>query len=132
MKPLIEMSVKYIGKSYNQFPCLVLITSFYNDLDINFPQEFEGVTLDNYLEYLKNDKEKLFEILFKFMDTLGTESNINKLNTYDFLAIEDMHKNVYIGIYLRDKMFLTSAVNKGVRVSFIGKYNKVIKARRMV
>lgn len=130
-KNLAELTSKYVGKSYTEYPCMVLIYSFYKDLDINIPNNFEDVNLDNYIDLWESDRENTFHKLLKFVNNIGKEICITKLKKYDFLIISDKNNNIYVGIYLYNNMFITSNVQVGVKISHLGKYNTIVKAIRL-
>lgn len=127
---LAELTAKYVGKPFSEYSCWELTRQFYSDLGIDFPKEFEEYTIENYFEKLHQNEQKGFNAFLRFMDTIG-EPCID-LKMYDMVAIQDINKNIYVGIYLHTNLVLVSNIHMGVRVSHLGEYNTVVKSRRLL
>jgi hypothetical protein len=134
---LSAITGRYVGKPYHKCSCLQLWDELSRELGADFPAEYEGIDLSNFMAFWEADPDTAIGKLFEFMDTIGTAvEDFSRVQTYDFLAVEqaclDGSRNVCVAVYLSAGKILISTEAVGVRVTFLGSRNRVIKARRLL
>jgi len=75
--------------------CINTIKSFYAELGVIFPEEFEGYNWVNYPAKWDDDQEKARDTLIRFLRSLGRPVGVNYCLRGDLLIIEarDMQKH---------------------------------------
>lgn len=129
--PMAKLTGDYVGKPFHKCGCMPLVYGMYTDLEIEFPTEFEDLTLENYLSKWQADKKTVIEQMVRLFESIGKPVDIDKLKKFDLLAVEE-NGNKYAAIYLGDNKAITSNINVGVRVFFLGDIHKVVLARRLI
>jgi len=77
------------------YDCLNTIKSFYTELGVILPDEFEGVTWDSYAAKWDDDPEEAREVLIRFLRSLGKPVGINYCLRGDLLIIESRNEKKY-------------------------------------
>jgi len=132
MVPLSEITSKYIGKPFSEMPCMHLMHSIYADLGFEGPKSFGELTLDNYQEHFKTNSKLTQARMLQLFKSLGQPVSVDRLKIYDLVILMQPGKVIFPGIYVGRKMVITSAIQKGVCVAHIGRFNKLIMARRLI
>lgn len=132
---LSELTGKYVGKQFNEFSCMKLMHDFCHDIGFDMPGDFDGLTLDNYMEFWERDKKEAIKKLFLFFMTLGENVfDFSKIKRFDLLIMEETNgdkKNMYPALYMGGNICMTSNINSGVKMFHIGAIHKVVLARRI-
>ncbi len=79
--------------------CLNSIATFYREMGVDFPTEFEGWTFENYGRRALGDPDKAHKAFEKFVLTLGKEIDPNYMKMGDLLLIAVKDFGVYAGIF---------------------------------
>lgn len=104
--PIARAMQKLIDSNYaidnpvRGWDCLNSLMTFYRELGVKFPEEFEGWTLENYGRRALADPEAAHEQFEKFALTLGREINPSYLIAGDLLLIKLQDDRIYAGVYL--------------------------------
>lgn len=131
-KPLSEITGKYIGKPFAEMPCMHLIYNIYADLGFEGPKSFGELTLDNYLEYFKANPKLTQARMLQLLKSLGQPVPVDKLKIYDLVVMMQPGRIIFPGMYVGKRMAITSTMRKGVAIAHIGRFNKLIMARRLI
>ena len=132
MKPLSEITGKYIGKSFIEMPCMHLMHSIYSDLGFEGPKSFGELTLDNYLEAFKENSRLTQARMLQLLKWLGQPVPLNRLKIYDLVVVMQPGRVIFPGVYVGRRMVITSAIREGVAVTRLGGFNRPIMARRLI
>jgi len=128
---LSKITGKYVGQSFEKCNCMELVYNWFSDLEIKLPDKYKDLDLYSYMDNWEKDKKGTIKTMLELFRTLGTEVNIKKIKKYDLLAVQEKG-NIYAAIAIGVNTIITSHINKGVKVSKLGKYHKVILARRLI
>lgn len=101
-----------LGNKSKGWDCLNTLDEFYRSIGKKFPEEFEGITKDNYAEAWRSGKGK--KLLKRFLLGLGRSIDQNYAVEGDLFVFEG-EKAVFPGIYL-GRGHLLMVFDKGVRV----------------
>jgi len=97
---------KLVDKSYalgdmsKGYDCLNYLVSFYSELGVEIPREFEGETLETYPQLWKTNPKKAQQIMAKLFDTFGEEISQDYMARGDLLIFEGKEFAIFPGIYL--------------------------------
>lgn len=84
------------------FDCINTIKSFYADLGIVLPEEFEGYNWSNYPAKWDDDPEEARGVLIRFLRSLGNPININYCLRGDLLIIEAKNEKKYSERFIKN------------------------------
>ena len=132
MKPLSEITGKYIGKPFIEMPCMHLMHSIYSDLGFKGPESFGELTLDNYLEAFKENSKLTQARMMQLLKWLGQPVPLDRLKIYDLVVVMQPGRVIFPGVYVGRRMVITSAIREGVAVTRLGGFNRPIMARRLI
>jgi len=132
LKPLSEITGKYIGKPFTEMPCMHLMHSIYSDLGFEGPKSFGELTLDNYLEAFKANSRLTQARMMQLLKWLGQPIPLDRLKIYDLVVIMQPGRVIFPGVYVGRRMVITSAIREGVAVTSLGGFNRPIMARRLI
>lgn len=113
----------YLGDSTGElgWDCLNTIRSFYTDLGVTLPNEFEGVTWDSYVAKWDDDPDTARDVLVRFLRSLGRPIEVNYCLRGDLLIIETRAPKSL------DKSVIQKAIDKLAK-----KFPKMVKEARKI
>ena len=100
---ITKILARYISKPYalgdidKGYDCLNLFYYFYKTIGVAFPEEFEGVTIKNYVQAWKSGNGR--NIFDRFLMTLGIPINENYMRRGDLLLFHGDQNTVFCAIY---------------------------------
>jgi len=112
--------------------CLNFIMTFYSDLGVEMPREFEDWTLENYGRRVAENPDKAHKTFERFVTTLGEEVNPAYMGRGDLLLFRVKDLGVYAGVFLGEgKVFMM--FDKGGRVCPLAVFRSfVVSVRRLI
>lgn len=130
---LTAVTRRYLGRSFAEMPCLELVVRIYrDDLGLAFPEEFAGVTREDYLAQWRRRRRGMESLLLRFARTIGAPVEVGRPRRWDLLVLMGATRSVYPAVYTGRGYFLTSTLREGVVVCPIDRRNRPLMARRMI
>jgi hypothetical protein len=134
--PAISMAAvtgRYLGKSFAELPCLELVCRIYrDDLGVEFPEAFEGVTRDDFLERWRQERKGLESLMLRFFRTLGQPADPRRPKRWDLLACMGRGGAIFPAVYVGRRHCITSTLREGVVIGPISAACDPIMARRLI
>lgn len=102
---IAEAMQKFVDSQYavddpsKGWDCLNSLATFYRELGVVFPDQFEEWTWDNYGKKAIEDPKEAHKAFERFAMTLGEEVNPNYMQKGDLLLVELKTEKEYFGIY---------------------------------
>ena len=128
---LSELTGKFVGKPWSMYSCIGLMHDFYTEIDIDVPDEYKGVKLEEAIDYWKKaPREALLDMVGLFR-TLGKDGNPKDLKQFDLLVLK-RYRAIYPAIYLYGGRYITSTLKEGVAVGMLGADIKVLLVRSLI
>ncbi len=90
----------FLGDPQKGLDCLNSILIYYESLGYKFPDEFEGVTRENYAEKWRKDEEKTRGTLGRFLMSLGRPIEKGFFQRDDLLLFRAKEIPIFGQIYL--------------------------------
>ena len=120
---LAEITKKYVGAPYKLgsfdpkegLDCLSLVLNFTRDLSGEVPEEFDGVTIDDYPKLWKEEPIKAKKKFVGFLASTFKEIDRRRSLPGDIIVCTDNNGKFVIGINAGNGQFLTVVENEGVR-----------------
>ncbi len=112
--------------------CLNSIATFYRELDVKFPDEFEDWNFNNYGKKALENPTVAHKTFERFVQTLGREIDPNYMQVGDLILIAVKEFGTYAGIFLGNgnAFFM---FDKGGRVVPYSMFKPVLKSvRRLI
>lgn len=111
---LASLTSKWMGTPYEEYgnepkkgcDCLSFILNILEEYGYNIPDDFEGLTKDNYMDAWYKNKDKTIKKLHRFLLSVTTKKEPNKMRSGDIILAK--HKKV------DEKMFIMYAGNSKV------------------
>ena len=139
MKAFADVTAKYISQPWRKYPCMRLVYHVYRDLDIDVPDNFEDLTIYNYLSKFRVDPYGVQIQMLKCVRSLGKPSTPATPKLADLLVVsQDLTKGRCIkpgflsAIYVGRNSAVASFLRCGVMQFELDKYNRAIVARTMI
>lgn len=109
---------KYVGAPYNlgNMDCLKLVNSVGRELGADIPNEYGGVTEDNYGEFWVNSPDKAKLTFISYVSSLGDHVDIPYLFPPDLVLFRDGDEELGVGIYVGNGLILSAFVGEEVRL----------------
>lgn len=135
---IANIMVKFVDSKYAVdnpqlgWDCLNFTLTFYEDLGVEMPHEFEGWTTENYGIRVKEDPDKAHKMFEKFVTTLGEEINPAYMSRGDLLLFRVKDFGVYAGVFLGNgNAFMM--FDKGGRVVPLQDFRPfIVECRRLI
>jgi len=118
---LSKLTAKYVGTPYKLggqtiaegLDCLSLMLNIGRDLKIPLPEEFEGITRENYGDYWLTYPDKAKLRFSRFVSTLGESVPIEKAFAGDFLVFTYKDGPIMIGLHAGQDLLLSAFADIG-------------------
>jgi hypothetical protein len=124
---------RYLGKSFAELPCLELVCRIYrDDLGVEFPEAFEGVTRDDFLERWRQERRGLESLMLRFFQTVGKPADSRRPRRWDLLACMGRTRAVFPAVCTGRGQAIASTIKEGVVIIPLTKINRPIMARRLI
>jgi hypothetical protein len=114
------------------YDCLNSLLSFYEDLGIEMPHQFEDWSLDNYGKRAVRDPIEAHKTFERFVQTLGEEMPVGQMIRGDLLLFKVKDLGTYAGISLGNgNAFII--FDKGGRVCPLNVFRTfIVQVRRLL
>ena len=139
MKKFAEITAKYIGKPFSEYSCMGFLHAIYSDLGVEVPDEWEGLTLDNYMDFFESNPLLIQSKLMRLCRKLGKDSRKDIPRIGDLLVVaQDKRKigiktpGLFPAIYGGKNTAIASFVRSGVCAFQLDANHRPVVARRMV
>jgi len=141
MTSLARITAKYVGAPYKLggksktegFDCLSLIVALARDFKKEMVQDFKGIKMDqdlkrmietDYVEVWISDRDKVKQLMFDFVSSLGDPIPPSKAFVGDLLILESKRlKEITIGIHAGGDLILSAFTNAGVKLAKMSLFN---------
>jgi len=130
---LAAVTGRYLGQPFEALPCLELVCRIYRDnLGVDFPEEFQGVTRDDFLARWKSNRRGLESLMLRFFRSLGRPVDVRRPRRWDLLACLGRTRAVFPAVCTGRGQAITSTIKEGVVIVSLTKINRPIMARRLI
>jgi len=120
---------KYVGVPYALggsgslgMDCLMLINTIGRELGARIPDEFKGVSEDDYTKLWVEFPEKAKRIFISYVSSLGKRIDVPFLFPPDLVLFRDGEDDLGVGIYVGKSLILSAFVDEEVRLVNRGGY----------
>lgn len=128
----IELTKKYLGKSWEQCNCMELVRRVYIDLGVQLPEDHKGIRTANIPELIKTQPRFAQAMLVSACNMIGKRINKKEIQRYDLVLLwQNFSRILYPGIYLGNGKIMTSAIQQGVQVINNALINRIVAAWRV-
>jgi cell wall-associated NlpC family hydrolase len=129
---LAEIAGKYVdvpyklgGKDLSGMDCLMFINSIGRELGVNIPDEFKGVSEDNYTKLWSESPNQAKLSFVSYILSLGKKIDIPFLFPPDLVLFRDGDDVLGVGVYAGKGLILSSFV--GDRIGLVQRGNYPIE-----
>lgn len=122
----------FTNKPFSECSCMGLIKTLYDELNIPFPEEFKGLTVENYMDLFRKDSEQALSIMTELFSQLGKPVPLDRLKLKDLIIVQQKDGVRFPAVYVGKDKAVASFLRKGVQVFPLNVLNKPILARRLV
>ena len=133
---LSEVVGRYIGMPYelggdgsSGIDCLMLVNSVGRGFGVDIPDEFEGVTEENYVDLWTNFPKQAKHTLMSYVLSLGEKIDLPKLFPPDLVLFRDGDGELGVGIYVGQGKILAGFVDDKVDLVLRGNYTIEVAIR---
>ena len=114
---------KYIGIPYalggngsSGMDCLMLINTIGRELGANIPDEFKGISEDNYARLWTEFPQKAKRTLISYVSSLGERIGVPFLFPPDLVLFRDGEDELGVGVYMGKGLILSAFVEEEIRL----------------
>jgi len=138
MKKFAEITAKYIDKPFKQYTCMGFLYAFYTELGVSVPDQFEDLTLENYMEKYRMDPRGIQIRMLKLIRSLGKPSRATLPHLGDLLVVsqnttkQTIPPGFFPAVYVGKNQALAGFLRTGVSTFSLDRNNRAIVARRMI
>ncbi len=118
-----------LGKKYElgKCDCFHIIYDYLQMNNIQLPDVFENLTIDNYQELYKKDPLEAKNVMIRFIESIAYDTN--KPNFGDILLLEYKNYPIFLGIHAGNGNVLSCSPRFGVNV-ISRSYYKILRSFR--
>lgn len=139
MKNFATITARYIDRPFAEYTCMGLVHAIYTDLGVAVPDQWEDLSLDNYMEAFKRDPRGIQIRMLKLVRSLGRPSSAQRPHLADLLVVSQattrmgvIKPGFFPAIYAGRGQALASFLRGGVRLMPLDALNRPIVARRLI
>jgi cell wall-associated NlpC family hydrolase len=132
MQPYMRKPFMAGGTGPAGYDCMGLVYAYCRDNDAPIPDEFHGITVNDYAELYQADKETAKTELTAYYQTIGEDVNIAEILAGDLLLMTTRDGSLFPAVYCGNGKYITSYIDVGVRVFEITNDVRPVAARRVV
>jgi len=129
---LADLTGRYIGQPFENCSCMGLVKDVCQALGADFPDEFKGLTLDNYMDFWRQDRGQAIETMRELLITLGRPAPLDQLRIGDLLVVEQPGGGQFPAVYVGRGHAIASFLRTGVEVFKLGGLQRPVMARRLI
>jgi cell wall-associated NlpC family hydrolase len=114
---------KYVGIPYalggngsSGIDCLMLVNSIGRELGASIPDEFKGVSEDDYAKLWTESPEKAKHIFISYVSSLGERIDVPFLFPPDLVLFRDGEDELGVGVYVGKGLILSAFVEEETRL----------------
>jgi cell wall-associated NlpC family hydrolase len=124
---LAEITSKYVGAPFkiggqsraDGFDCFTLVFCLARDLGKRVPDEFDGLTLDNYPALYATSEDAAIEKMIEFAEANCREVPISSAFVGDLLIMRDHSGGRFAALHAGNDFIISSFTNLGVSIARI-------------
>lgn len=129
---LSRLTADYVDRPFGEHSCMGLLHSMYTALGADVPDQWEDLTLSNYMAAFKKDPRGTQIRMIKLMRSLGKRSSVQFPNLFDLLVVVQKGPGFFPAMYVGRGQAIASFLKTGVTVFGLDKHNRPIVARRIL
>lgn len=124
----------FLGDQSKGWDCLNSLLSFYEKFGVEFPQEINGWTRENYARRWQENETEGRKVLEAFLSSVGKPVDLNYIIRGDLLIFGGAGIPLFPAIFLgSDNVLINFGCKFGMRVVAIGSIPaKLVGARRLI